>query len=66
MEIRGFFDDDGYEINIDMIKKPNLCLRCVHNDDPNEEMLCNLTRFDQSGEEEFVCYKFRQRGMGIG
>ena len=59
-EIHGFFDDDGYEINSDLIKKPTLCLTCVHNDDPNEEPLCNMTRFDQQGEEDFKCFAYKK------
>ena len=59
-EIHGLFDDDGYEINSELIKKPSLCLTCVHNDDPNEEFLCNLTRFDQQGEQEFKCFAYKK------
>lgn len=46
-EIHGFFDDDRFEINSELIKKPSLCLICVHDDDPNEELLCKMNRFDQ-------------------
>lgn len=59
-EIHGLFDDDGYEINIDLIKKPSLCLTCLHNDDPNEELLCNLNRFDQQSEQEFNCFAYKK------
>ena len=59
-EIHGFFDDDGYEINSELIKKPTLCLTCVHEDDPNEEPLCNMTRFDQQGEQEFKCFSYKK------
>ncbi len=59
-EIHGFFDDDGYEINNDLIQKPSLCLTCVHNDDPNEEFLCNMTRFDQQGEHDFKCFAYKK------
>ncbi len=54
-EIHGFFDDDGYEINTELIKKPSLCLTCVHDDDPSEELLCNMNRFDQKDEKSFKC-----------
>lgn len=60
-EIHGFFNDDGYEINMDLIPKPSLCFSCMHNDDPNEELLCNLTRMDQREEKEFVCFAYRKR-----
>lgn len=53
----GIFDDDGNPINPLSIKKPGLCVLCkLDNDiDPEENMLCNLTRFDQRNEEDFKC-----------
>lgn len=57
-KIAGFFDDDGYEINMELIKKPSLCLICAKDGDPNEEMFCNMTRYDQEGEKEFTCHAF--------
>lgn len=59
-KIHGFFDDDGYEINSDLIKKPTLCLTCIYDDDPKEEMLCNMTRFDQKDEKEFKCFAYKK------
>lgn len=59
-EIHGFFDDDGYEINSDLVKKSSLCLTCVHHEDPNEESLCNMTRFDQKDEKEFKCFAYKK------
>ncbi len=59
-EINGFFDDDGNEINSELISKPTLCLTCVHNDDPNEELLCNMTRFDQQDEPVFKCFAYKK------
>ena len=56
----GFFDDDGNEINSDLIKKPSLCLTCVHDDDSNEELLCNMTRFDQRNENDFICFAYKK------
>jgi hypothetical protein len=61
-KIAGFFTDDGHEINMDLIKKPSLCISCVHNDDPNEEMLCNLTRHDQQDSKEFICFAYKNIG----
>lgn len=43
-KIAGFFDDDGYEISTELIKKPSLCIICANNDDPNEEIMCNMNR----------------------
>ena len=57
-EIKGFFDDDGYEIDLELIKKPSLCTICKKNDDPKEEQLCQMTRYDQKDEDEFQCYAF--------
>lgn len=59
-EIHGFFDDDGYEINSDLINKPSLCLTCVHDDNPNEELLCDMNRFDQKDEKEFKCFAYKK------
>ena len=55
--INGMFDDDGYEINIDSIGKPSLCLTCRKNIDPDweEELFCNMNRNDQPDEKEFNC-----------
>ena len=59
-KIAGFFDDDGYEINTDLIKKPGLCMTCLHDNDPNEEMLCNMTRYDQQDDKEFKCFAYKK------
>ena len=58
-----YFDDDGNELNPDLISKPHLCVGCIKNDmmDGDEEILCNLTRFDQSEDKEFVCYGFEPK-----
>lgn len=58
-EIFGIFTDDGYQVDVDLIAKPLLCLSCVHNDDPNEELLCNLNRMDQKDEKNFVCFAYK-------
>jgi len=59
MEINGFFTDDGYEINTDLIAIPSLCLTCIHYNDPHEESLCSMTRFDQQEEPEFKCFAYK-------
>lgn len=53
-----YYDDDGTEVFPDMIPKPGLCLVCKKDNDPHEEVLCNLSRLDQSNDEEFKCYAF--------
>ncbi len=60
-KIAGFFDDDGYEINTDLIKKPSLCITCINDDNPNEEMLCNMVRYNQKDENEFKCFAYKSR-----
>ena len=54
----GFYDDDGNELNTDLIPKPQLCLSCKKNDDPNEHFLCGMTRLDQKDDEAFICYAY--------
>lgn len=59
-QISGFFRDDGFEINMDLVPKPSLCLTCIHNNDSDEEILCNLTRYDQKNQKEFKCFAYRK------
>jgi hypothetical protein len=56
-----YFDDEGNEINADLVPKPQLCSSCKKNDEHGmEEILCNLTGLDQRHEEEFICYAYEQ------
>lgn len=59
-----FFDDDGTEINPDLIAKPSLCTSCAKDDDPAEEPLCALNRFDQQGDEDFECGAYVPKTAG--
>ncbi len=59
--MNGYFDDDGNKLNPDLIPKPDLCLSCTKNEDPNEEILCNLNRLDQDGDSEFICFAYEQK-----
>lgn len=61
LQVRGFFDDDGYEINPDLIKKPALCITCLNDDDPNKKMFCDLTRYDQKDDDGFKCFAYKAR-----
>ena len=61
-KICGIFDDDGYEINTNLIKKPSLCFICMKDEDANEEILCNMIRFDQRKNSEFKCSAFKRIG----
>lgn len=58
-----YFDDDGNELNPDLIPKPHLCVGCLHDESshPLDEILCNLTRLDQQREQAFVCGAFVPR-----
>lgn len=60
-KISGFFDDDGNEIKMDLIIKPSLCISCINNDDPNEEIFCNMTRHDQKNASEFICFAYANK-----
>lgn len=54
--VSGYFNDDGTEINADLVPKPGLCLTCRKDYvGGKEEILCLLTRNDQKGDEEFEC-----------
>jgi len=59
-EINGYFDDDGNQLNPNLIPKPGLCLTCKKDSDPNEEILCNLNRLDQRNQDIFVCYAYEK------
>ena len=39
-----FMDDDGNELNPDLIRKPALCVSCAKDADPSEEIVCCLLR----------------------
>jgi len=62
-ELEGeYFDDDGNEINPDLISKPDLCITCQKNELSGEEkILCNLTRSNQRGRDEFICVAYEPK-----
>lgn len=53
-----YFHDDGTELFPNLIPKPQLCLSCKNDEDPNQEILCNLTRLDQHNDDEFKCFAY--------
>ncbi len=53
-----YFNDDGTEINPDLIPMPDLCLVCKKKDDPYEEIPCTLNRIGTKAGEEFECFAF--------
>lgn len=58
-------NDDGTEINPDLIPKPGLCLTCMKdNASGKEEVHCTLTRNDQKGEKVFECDAYEPRSSG--
>lgn len=56
----GIFDDDGNPFDPLSISIPAMCLTCksFRTEDPEENILCNLTRSDQRNEETFQCFQF--------
>jgi len=63
----GIFNDDGNRINPDLIPMPDLCATCAQNDsrDPEESMLCNLSRVDAQGEDVFLCFSYHPNSPTI-
>lgn len=60
--ISGYFNDDGTEINADLVPKPGLCLTCKKdNAEGKEEIVCTLTRNDQKDEGDFECGAFEAK-----
>jgi len=60
--ISGYFNDNGTEINEDLVPKPGLCLTCKKDNATGKaEILCTLTRHDQKGVKEFECGAFESK-----
>lgn len=60
--VSGYFNDDGTEINADLVPKPGLCLTCrKDNAGGKEEIMCVLTRNDQKGDKDFECGTFEPK-----
>lgn len=55
-----YFDDDGTEVNPDLIPKPGLCLICRKLNNTNEEIHCTLNRMDQRDDDDFICFAFEK------
>lgn len=56
-----YFDDEGNELNPDLVSKPSLCVSCAKDGGPNEEVFCNLNRLDQQNETEFKCFAYEPK-----
>ena len=54
--------DDGTEVDPASIPLPSLCISCLKNNNPREEIACNLTRIDHIEEiqngEMFCCFAY--------
>lgn len=60
-----YFNDDGTEFNPDLMPTPSLCTTCRKAGDPRQEMVCNLNRADQQGEEVFICFAYQPNSPSI-
>lgn len=60
-EINGLYDDNGNKVNTDLLPKPQLCLSCKSNEveDWEENLLCQMNRYDQRGSNEFICGAYK-------
>ncbi len=58
------FDDDGKELNPNLMPKPALCVGCRDDEDPGQEIVCNPTRLDQREEPEFICFAYEPKRGG--
>ena len=58
-----YFDDDGTEINPDLVHKPGLCISCKYDEDSSQEILCTLNRIDQQGKDNFQCGAYEPKGV---
>ena len=56
-----FYNDDGTEVNPDLLPKPSLCISCKKDGLPDEETLCSLTCMTQQGDDEFVCEAYESK-----
>lgn len=62
-----YFNDDGTEFHPGLHPTPDLCVSCVRNEvhDADEEVVCNLTRADQQGDEVFLCFAYQPSSSRI-
>ena len=60
-----YFNDDGTEFNPDLIPLPDLCASCAKRDEPDQEVLCNLTRAEARGEDIFVCFAYTPNSLDV-
>lgn len=60
--ISGIFDDNGNPVNPESIPVPGLCIVCKQygKDDWDENLLCQMNRFDQRNDPDFQCGAFEK------
>ena len=60
--LNGFYSDDGELIDKNSIPVPGLCILCESHqtDDPEENLLCLMNRYDQLNSNEFRCGAFQK------
>lgn len=61
--INGFYDDDGNKIDMHSVPVPGLCIICrkYQTEDKEENLLCDMNRYDQRNETDFRCGAFEKR-----
>ena len=66
-DIPKFYNDDGTEVNPDLIPKPSLCITCKKDElSGKENILCDLNRKDQQGNDEFICGAYEPKEEEYG
>lgn len=60
-----YFDDDGTELDPNLMATPDLCASCNKHAEPGQEVLCNPTRIDQVGEDVFVCFAYQPESPSV-
>ncbi|MGR3176995.1 MAG: hypothetical protein ACUZ8E_02935 [Candidatus Anammoxibacter sp.] len=51
--------NDGNLLNLNIIKKPDLCKKCINDGNRTKKEACNLARFKQIDAIEFICSSFK-------
>jgi hypothetical protein len=58
-----FYDDDGSELNADLVSKPSLCFSCVNDDDVSREQACIHIRMKNDADDDFDCRDYRRKSL---
>jgi hypothetical protein len=59
-----YFNDDGTEINPDLVPKPDLCITCKKDGmGGKQKIICDLNRIGQQGENEFRCDAYEPKNI---